>query len=92
MALTRNHAVALPYTKGSSPKDTARLDLHIHDELRKIENSLKRLNALTPQAADAEPADKLIGMQRYAIASSWDPLSGGVDAWVYWDGTNWVAL
>lgn len=92
MALTKNHAVASPYTKGSSPKEAARLDLHIHDELRKIELSLKRANALLPQAADAEPDEKFIGMPRYAIASSWNPLGTGVDAWVYWNGTAWVAL
>lgn len=92
MALNKNHAVAIPYTKGSSPVDTKRLDLHVHDELRKIETSLRRINTLLPQAASAEPAEKFIGMQRYAIAADWDPLSGGVDAWVSWDGTNWVAL
>lgn len=92
MALTKNHAVPLEYRKGNSPSDTARLDLHVHDELRKIETSLRRINALIPQAAVTEPSEKYIGMQRYALASDWDPLSGGVDAWVYWDGTNWVAL
>lgn len=92
MALTKNHAVAIPYTKGNSPADAKRLDIHVHDELRKIETSLRRINALLPQAASAEPAEKFIGMQRYAVAADWDPLSGGVDAWVYWDGTNWAAL
>lgn len=92
MALTKNHAVSFPYTKGSSPKDTTRLDLHLHDELRKIENALKRANALLPQAADSEPSEKFIGMQRYALYASWDPTSAGVDKWVYWNGTNWVAL
>ena len=92
MALTKNHAVAVPYTKGNPPADPKRLDLHVHDELRKIETSLRRINALIPQAANAEPPVKFIGMQRYALASDWDPLSGGVDAWVYWNGTNWVAL
>ena len=92
MALTKNHAVAIPYTKGNPPADVKRLDLHVHDELRKIENSLRRLNALIPQAADAEPTDKYIGMQRYALFATWNPLGGVVDAWVYWNGTNWVAL
>ena len=92
MALTKNHAVAIPYTKGNPPADVKRLDLHVHDELRKIENSLRRLNALIPQAADAEPTDKYIGMQRYALFATWNPLGGAVDAWVYWNGTNWVAL
>lgn len=92
MALTKNHAVAIPYTKGNPPADTGRLDLHVHDELRKIETSLRRIHALMPQAAVTEPPEKYIGMQRYALASDWDPLSGGVDAWVYWNGTNWVAL
>ena len=92
MALTKNHAVSIQYTKGNSPADKLRLELHVHDELRKIETSLRRINALLPQAAAAEPSEKFIGMQRFALASDWDPLSGGVDAWVYWDGTNWVAL
>lgn len=92
MALSKNHATSLQYTKGNSPREKERLDLHIHDELRKIENTLRRLNALIPQAAEAEPSEKFIGMQRYALHASWDPLSAGVDKWVYWDGTNWVAL
>jgi hypothetical protein len=92
MALTKNHAVALPYTKGSSPVSKERLDLHVHDELRKIEIALGRINALIPQAADAEPAEKFIGMQRFALFASWNPLGGAVNAWVYWNGTNWVAL
>lgn len=92
MALNKNHAVGLPYTKGNSPADPARLDLHVHDELRKIENSLRRVNALIPQAADTEPSEKFIGMQRYALSATWNPLGTGVDAWVYWNGTNWVAL
>ena len=92
MALTKNHAVAIPYTKGSSPVDAARLDLHIHDELRKIENSIRRINALIPQAADAEPTEKFIGMQRFALFATWNPLGGAANAWVYWNGTAWVAL
>lgn len=92
MALTKNHAVPLSYAKGSGPTDPERLALHVHDELRKIELTLRRINALIPQAADAEPTDKFIGMQRYAIASTWNPLGTGVDAWVYWNGSNWVAL
>lgn len=92
MALTKNHAVGLQYTKGNPVADTGRLDLHVHDELRKIETSLKRINLLLPQAAAAEPEDKYIGMQRYALAADWNPLGTGVNAWVYWDGTNWVAL
>ncbi len=92
MALTKNHAVPLRYTKGSSPTDLKRLDLHVHDELRKIELSLKRINTLLPQVAYAEPDEKFTGMIRYALASSWDPLSGAVDAWVYYDGSDWVAL
>lgn len=92
MALTKNHAVAIPYTKGNPPSDPKRLDLHVHDELRKIENSLRRLNALIPQAADAEPTEKYIGMQRYALFATWNPLGGAANAWVYWNGTAWVAL
>lgn len=92
MALTKNHAAPTQYTKGGSPADAKRLDLHVHDELRKIEQTLRRLNALIPQAADAEPTDKYIGMQRYALFATWNPLGGAVDAWVYWNGTNWVAL
>jgi hypothetical protein len=92
MALTKNHAVPTRYVKGDSPQNKERLDLHIHDELRKIENSIRRINALLPQAADTEPSEKFIGMTRYALFASWDPLVGGVDAWVYWDGTVWVAL
>lgn len=92
MALTKNHAVGIQYTKGNPPADTGRLDLHVHDELRKIETSLRRINALIPQAADAEPADKYIGMQRFALAADWNPLGTGVNAWVYWNGSAWVAL
>jgi hypothetical protein len=92
VALTKNHAAPLRYIKGGSPADSKRLDLHVHDELRKIELSLQRIATLLPQAAAAEPSEKFIGMIRYAIASSWDPLSGAVDAWVYYDGSNWVAL
>lgn len=92
MALTKNHAVAIPYTKGNPPADPKRLDLHVHDELRKIETTLRRINALIPQAADAEPAEKYIGMQRFALAADWNPLGTGVNAWVYWNGTAWVAL
>lgn len=92
MALTKNHAVASPYTKGFGPADAKRLDLHVHDELHKIEQTLRRLNALIPQAADAAPTEKYIGMQRYALVATWNPLGGVVDAWVYWNGTNWVAL
>ncbi len=92
MALNKQHAVPVSYTKGNAPADPARTALHVHDELRKIETSLRRLNALIPQAADTEPSDKYIGMQRFAIAADWDPLGGGVNAWVYWNGTNWVAL
>jgi hypothetical protein len=92
MALTKNHAQPFPYTKGVSPQEDKRLGLHIHDELRKIELTLKRLNALIPQAADREPDEKFEGMIRYAIASTWDPLTLGVDTWVYWDGSNWTAL
>lgn len=92
MALTKNDAVPLPYTKGNSPTDLRRLELHVHDELRKIEASLKRLNTLIPQVAEVEPAEKFTGMIRYALAASWDPLSGATDAWVYYDGSNWVAL
>ena len=92
MALTKNHAVGIQYTKANSPRDAARLELHVHDELRKIELSLKRINALIPQAADAEPDEKFIGMQRYALHATWDPLSSGADKWVYWNGTAWVAL
>ena len=92
MALTKNHAAPVQYTKGGSPADLKRLDLHVHDELRKLELSIRRLNALIPQAADAAPTDKYIGMQRYALVATWNPLGGVVDAWVYWNGTNWVAL
>lgn len=92
MALTRTHATPVPYLKSNSPVDTNRLELHIHDELRKIEATLKRVNTLIPQAADTEPSEKLIGLQRYAVAATWDPLGTGVDAWVYWNGTAWVAL
>jgi len=92
MALTKNHAVPFRYTRGATPADMKRIDLHINDELRKIELSIRRIHSLLPQAADAEPTEKFIGMQRYALEDSWDPLAGGVDAWVYWDGSNWVAL
>lgn len=92
MALTKNHAVAIPYTKGSSSVSQERLGLHVYDELRKIETTLRRINALIPQAADAEPAEKYIGMQRFALAADWNPLGTGVNAWVYWNGTAWVAL
>jgi hypothetical protein len=92
MSLTKNHAVPFLYVKGDSPRDKTRIELHLHDELRKLEASLRRLNALIPQAAAAEPSEKFIGMQRYALAASWDPLSGGIDKWVFWDGSNWVAL
>lgn len=92
MPLTKNHALALGYTKGSTPRDNARLDLFIHDELRKIEMSLKRTASLLPQAAAAEPEEKFIGMQRLALHDTWDPLSAGVDKWVSWDGTAWVAI
>lgn len=92
MALNKNHATPVSYPKGSAPVDKTRNDMYLHDELKKIEISLKRLNALIPQAADAEPSDKYIGMQRFALAADWNPLGTGVNAWVYWDGTNWVAL
>lgn len=92
MALTKNDAVPIPYTKGSSAVEAERLGLHVHDELRKVENSLRRLNALIPQAADAEPVEKFIGMQRYALFATWNPLGGAANAWVYWNGTAWVAL
>jgi len=92
MPLTKNHAVPIPYTKGNAPTDPLRIGLHVHDELRKIETSLRRINALIPQSADAEPTEKYIGMQRFALAADWNPLGTGVNAWVYWNGTNWVAL
>ena len=92
MPLNKQHAVPIAYTKGSPPVDPERLGLHVHDELRKIETSLRRINALIPQAADAAPADKYIGMQRFAIAADWNPLGTGVNSWVYWNGTAWVAL
>lgn len=92
MALTKNHAVGIPYTKGNSAVDKDKLTAHVHDELRKIEVSLRRINALIPQAADTEPSEKYIGMQRFALAADWNPLGTGVNAWVYWNGTNWVAL
>lgn len=92
MPLNKNHAVPITYTKGNAPADPLRIGLHVHDELRKIEISLRRINALIPQAASAEPSEKYIGMQRFAIAADWNPLGTGVDSWVYWNGTNWVAL
>lgn len=91
MALNRNHGVAFPYAKGFIPKDKERMDLFIHDELRKLENSIKRVSLLLPQSADAEPDEKLIGMQRFTV-SPWNPLGTGSGSWVYWNGTAWVAV
>jgi hypothetical protein len=92
MSLTKNHAVPIPYAKGSSPADLKRIDIHLHDELRKIESALRRLNALMPQAADREPPEKYIGMVRYTDSASWDPTTAGADGWVYWDGASWQNL
>lgn len=91
MALNKNHAVPFRYQKGDAPTDEKRLPLHIHDELRKLELSVRRANALIPQAADAVPEELFIGMQRFTV-SPWDPLGTGSGSWVYWNGSNWVAL
>jgi len=63
---------------------------YIEEEFRRVEQSITSLAIASPQVAIKEPTDPSTGLIRYA-KSPWNPLGTG-NAWVYWDGSNWVAL
>jgi hypothetical protein len=93
MAIEKNDAIPTAYVRGGMPQNNIEsMRLFLSDELRKLEIAVHRLATLTPQVADREPAVKYVGMIRYTKSSDWDPLTLGVDAWIYWDGSSWVAM
>lgn len=96
MALRDSKPIA--FTKGSQPslenpefrQNFSPFSLYTDDELTKLERTLKALNLLAPQVADAAPDTPLKGMIRYAV-SPWDPLGRG-DGPVIYDGSAWQLL
>ena len=72
------------YTRGRQPslenpefrQNFSPFSLFADSEFADLERTLKTLNNLIPQVADAEPAVPLKGMIRYAV-SPWDPLGSG---------------
>jgi hypothetical protein len=67
------------------------LRAYIEEELRRIEKSIATLVLAAPQVAIKEPDVKMIGMVRQA-KMPWNPLGTGVDTYVKWTGSSWVAL
>lgn len=65
-------------------------DRALVEELRRVELALADLTDFAPQTTPTAPAAPRFGMIRRAIAP-WSPLGTG-DAWVWYDGTAWVAL
>jgi hypothetical protein len=88
----------IAFAKGSQPslenpefrQNFSPFSLYTDDELTKLERTLKALNLLAPQVADAAPDTPLKGMIRYAV-SPWDPLGRG-DGPVIYDGSAWQLL
>ena len=96
MAIRDSKPVA--YTRGRQPslenpefrQNFSPFSLFADSEFADLERTLKTLNNLIPQVADAEPAVPLKGMIRYAV-SPWDPLGSG-DGPVIYNGSAWVLL
>ena len=88
----------IAFTKGRQPtlenpefrQNFSPFSLFTDDEFTRLERTLKALNLLIPQVADAEPSVPLKGMIRYAV-SPWDPLGSG-DGPVIYDGSAWQLL
>jgi hypothetical protein len=96
MAVRDSKPVA--YSRGRQPslenpefrQNFSPFSLYADGEFADLERALKTLNNLIPQVADAEPANPLKGMIRYAV-SPWDPLGRG-DGPVVYDGSAWQLL
>lgn len=84
----RKDAVVKPYRMGAKPGniDTAAL----YREIDRLRQTVDQLTELSPQVADNPPDNPRRFTIRRAIAP-WDPLGTG-DAWVWYNGTAWVAL
>lgn len=91
---SRLNVIFDPYARKDPPQglptEVEALLRYTHDELQKVGRVLNDLAESCPQVADREPANKRVGMQRYAI-TPWDPGSGS-DTWYYWDGAAWALL
>lgn len=79
-----------PLLSRSQSPEIINLNTHLADELRKLETSLATLINAAPQVANEAPEKPMKGMIRYAV-SPWNPLGSG-DAWVWFDGSAWVAF
>jgi hypothetical protein len=90
MALnTRTDMVLNPYRMTSRPTLDNSQAQWVDEELKRIELFLEQVYEAMPQVADAAPDNPKRGMIRYAT-SPWNPLGSG-DAWVFFNGTVWVA-
>lgn len=89
MALNpRRHAIISPFRAQFISRDE--MGPGLENTLAEIERVLDEVAELTPQVADSPPKSPRLGTIRHAVAP-WDPLNTG-DAWVWYDGTDWVAL
>lgn len=83
---------AQPYVVGSPPALPDGERRFLLDELRKIEATLRDVVDLSPQETTTEPRRPRSSMIRRARAP-WRPVVGQTtDAWVYFDGDEWVYL
>lgn len=87
----RTHAIPALFKHALIPTLDTNLHEYLDDELYRVEVAINSVADLVPQVSDYAPSSPRIGMIRYAI-DPWDPLGTGQPAWVYYDGTAWVAL
>lgn len=89
-----NDALPIEYTPTAPPQssDPAVVANWMYRELQEVATAINRLAILAPQVADREPTNPVRGMIRYEISADWDPVGGGTDKYIVYDGTNWGNL
>jgi hypothetical protein len=66
-------------------------DVDTNNVVTALEDQVRELQDLLPQAADQAPLAPRFGTIRYAV-TPWLPLAGPAGGWVYYNGSTWVAL
>lgn len=83
-------AVPLPWNPTPPSRLTGNTLESLRADLDTLKATVDTLVDLTPQVSTAPPQRPRRGTIRYAVAP-WNPLGSG-DAWVWFNGSAWVAL
>jgi hypothetical protein len=87
----KTNAVIQGYTRNPAPVLETDVIRYLHEELQRLERSIKTLAIGCPEVLDQPPSNPVRGMVKYSL-SPWDPLGTGYQGLVVYNGTTWIQV